>query len=84
MRRAQPGARSSRSLLAKLRYRLRREHGFPRESGSGRVHKFGVTAVFSDEPVQPPRRDDAAGPDGADARSLLHGFQLSITVAALV
>jgi tRNA A37 threonylcarbamoyladenosine dehydratase len=36
-------------LLAKVRYRLRRSHGFPcRET---RVRKFGVLAVFSDEPV---------------------------------
>jgi tRNA A37 threonylcarbamoyladenosine dehydratase len=41
-------------LLAKLRYRLRRRHGFPRESGS-RVRKFGITAVFSDEPIRKPR-----------------------------
>jgi tRNA threonylcarbamoyladenosine dehydratase len=43
-------------LLAKVRYRLRREHGFPREKtsaeGNKRVPKFGVTAVFSDEPVR--------------------------------
>lgn len=70
-------------LLAKLRYRLRREHGFPRESGSGRVHKFGVTAVFSDEPVQPPRRDDAAGPDGAITQGLAcSGYGSSVTVTA--
>jgi tRNA A37 threonylcarbamoyladenosine dehydratase len=41
-------------LLAKVRYRLRRDHGFPRESG-GRVRKFGVAAVFSDEPIRTPQ-----------------------------
>ncbi len=43
-------------LLAKVRYRLRRQHGFPREKraadGHVRVARFGVTAVFSDEPVR--------------------------------
>ena len=37
-------------LLAKLRYRLRRHHGFPRET-TRRVPRFGVLAVYSDEPV---------------------------------
>jgi tRNA A37 threonylcarbamoyladenosine dehydratase len=35
------------ALLASLRARLRREHGFPRKAGQG----FGVEALFSDEPV---------------------------------
>jgi len=43
-------------LLAKVRYRLRRHHGFARErvsaNGQVRVSKFGVTAVFSDEPIR--------------------------------
>jgi len=43
-------------LLAKVRYRLRRRHGFARErsagSGLARAPKFGITAVFSDEPVR--------------------------------
>jgi tRNA A37 threonylcarbamoyladenosine dehydratase len=41
-------------LLAKVRYRLRRHHGFPRESG-GRVRRFGVTAIYSDEPIRVPQ-----------------------------
>jgi tRNA A37 threonylcarbamoyladenosine dehydratase len=70
-------------LLAKLRYRLRREHGFPRESGGGRVRRFGVTAVFSDEPVQPPRRDDAAEAGGATTQGLsCSGYGSSVTVTA--
>jgi tRNA A37 threonylcarbamoyladenosine dehydratase len=40
-------------LLAKVRYRLRRRYGFPRES-SGRAPRFGVDAVYSDEPVRRP------------------------------
>jgi tRNA threonylcarbamoyladenosine dehydratase len=41
-------------LLAKVRYRLRKHHGFPRESG-GRVRRFGVAAIFSDEPIRAPQ-----------------------------
>lgn len=40
-------------LLAKVRYRLRREHGFPRQGS--RVRKFGVAAIFSDEPIRAPQ-----------------------------
>jgi tRNA A37 threonylcarbamoyladenosine dehydratase len=40
-------------LLAKVRQRLRRDYGFPRESGSRRT-KFHVLAVYSDELVQRP------------------------------
>jgi tRNA A37 threonylcarbamoyladenosine dehydratase len=40
-------------LLAKVRQRLRRDYGFPRESGARRT-KFHVLAVYSDEPVQRP------------------------------
>ena len=43
-------------LLAKVRYRLRRQHGFARErtgaDGRTRVPRFAVTAVYSDEPVR--------------------------------
>lgn len=43
-------------LLAKVRYRLRRQHGFAREKrdadGRTRAPKFGVEAVFSDEPIR--------------------------------
>jgi tRNA A37 threonylcarbamoyladenosine dehydratase len=43
-------------LLAKVRYRLRRHHGFARErldaDGRVRVSKFRITAIYSDEPVR--------------------------------
>jgi len=43
-------------LLAKVRYRLRRHHGFARErvaaDGQNRVSKFGITAVYSDEQIR--------------------------------
>jgi tRNA A37 threonylcarbamoyladenosine dehydratase len=40
-------------LLAKVRYRLRRRYGFPPES-SNRRPRFGVDAIYSDEPVRRP------------------------------
>lgn len=43
-------------LLAKVRYRLRRHHGFARErvgaDGRVRVSNFGIAAVFSDQQVR--------------------------------
>ena len=40
-------------LLAKVRYRLRRRHGFAREAANRRP-LFGVDAIYSDEPVRRP------------------------------
>jgi tRNA A37 threonylcarbamoyladenosine dehydratase len=57
-------------LLAKVRYRLRRHFGFPRER-SGRVPRFGIAAVFSDEPVRRPAADCDPG------ASLGHGLACS-------
>jgi tRNA A37 threonylcarbamoyladenosine dehydratase len=41
-------------LLAKVRYRLRRHYGFPRESGK-RTRRFDVVAIYSDEPIRTPQ-----------------------------
>ena len=41
-------------LLAKVRYRLRRHYGFPRESGT-RIRRFDVAAIYSDEPIRTPQ-----------------------------
>jgi tRNA A37 threonylcarbamoyladenosine dehydratase len=67
-------------LLAKVRYRLRREHGFPRESAGGKVRRFGLPAVFSDEPVRALR----AGADTAPVSGGLacSGYGSSVTVTA--
>lgn len=40
-------------LLAKVRHKLRRDHGFPRDSGA-RATRFGVIGVYSDEPLRRP------------------------------
>ncbi len=63
-------------LLSKLRYRLRREYGFPRAS-ERRTPKFGIAAVFTDEPLLPVT--DACDPA---ARLACAGFGSSVTVTA--
>lgn len=68
-------------LLAKLRQRLRRDHGFPRESAKRRA-KFGVTAVYSDEPVRPPAPECVVH-DGKFAGGLsCAGYGSSVAVTA--
>ncbi|MET0961445.1 MAG: tRNA cyclic N6-threonylcarbamoyladenosine(37) synthase TcdA [Noviherbaspirillum sp.] len=47
-------------LLAKVRKRLRSEHGFPR----GTKNKFGIDAVFSTEPLRQPESEEACELDG--------------------
>ena len=73
-------------LLAKVRYRLRRHHGFARETAGGssggaarRVPKFGVLAVYSDEPVRRPANLGAAGAALACA-----GYGSSVMVTASI
>jgi tRNA A37 threonylcarbamoyladenosine dehydratase len=65
-------------LLAKVRYRLRRHHGFARErigaSGQVRIPAFGITAVYSDEPV--------AGRSGGGAALACAGYGSVVTVTA--
>jgi tRNA A37 threonylcarbamoyladenosine dehydratase len=62
-------------LLAKVRYRLRRHHGFARES-SNRRPSFGVDAVYSDEPVRRP--DGGVGQAGLACA----GYGSSVVVTA--
>jgi len=55
-------------LLSKVRAKLRKEHGFPRDAKK----KFGIPAVYSDEPLRYPEAacavaDGAAGEVGGDA-----------------
>lgn len=53
-------------LLASVRHRLRRAHGFPAAAASGkRTAEFGVTAIFSPEPV---RRPPGAGPEELEGK----------------
>lgn len=62
-------------LLAKVRYRLRRHHGFARAASAGRAPKLGITAVYSDEPV----RGRSAG--GAALACAGYGSVVTVTAA---
>jgi tRNA A37 threonylcarbamoyladenosine dehydratase len=67
-------------MLAKVRNQLRRDHGFPRASDAKKSAKFGITAVYSDEPVEKP----AEACDTQTGLSGLHcaGYGSSICVTA--
>jgi tRNA A37 threonylcarbamoyladenosine dehydratase len=72
-------------LLAKVRKRLRSEHGFPR----GTKNKFGIDAVFSTEPLRfPDSPEHAELEDDRDAESAgvtglnCAGFGSSVAVTA--
>jgi tRNA A37 threonylcarbamoyladenosine dehydratase len=61
-------------LLAKLRYRLRKEHGAPRDG-----KKMGLACVFSPEVVAPP---DASCDIPGDGSLNCHGYGSLVTVTA--
>ena len=61
-------------LLAQLRYRLRKQHGAPREG-----KKMGVTCVFSREAVAPP---DASCVIEGDGTLNCHGYGSVVSVTA--
>lgn len=61
-------------LLSDLRYRLRRQHGAPREK------KIGITCVFSKEAVAPP--DPSCAIADADGSLNCHGFGSVVSVTA--
>lgn len=65
-------------LLSKVRARLRREHGYPREPG----RKFGIEVIYSDEPLRYPAASCEAGrgPQGLACA----GFGSSMAVTASV
>ena len=65
-------------LLAQLRYRLRREHGAPRDG-----NKMGVTCVFSRETVAPADASCAMDGDAQGDNSLnCHGYGSIVSVTA--
>ena len=64
-------------LLAQLRYRLRRQHGAPRDG-----RRMGVTCVFSREAVAPPHPSCGLGEAGSDGSLNCHGYGSSVTVTA--
>ena len=66
-------------LLAKVRKRLRSEHGFPR----GTKNKFGIDAVFSTEPLRQPDTGDACEVDAQGVTGLnCAGFGSAMVVTA--
>ena len=70
-------------LLASVRHRLRREHGFARSDA--RPRDFGVTAIYSAEPIRRPpgvATDDQADRTTADAGLSCAGYGSSVVVTA--
>lgn len=67
-------------MLAKIRNQLRRDHGFPKASDHKKSARFGITAVYSDEPVEKPAEacDTQAGLTGLHCA----GYGSSICVTA--
>lgn len=66
-------------LLAKVRKRLRAEHGFPR----GTKNKFGIDAVFSSEPLRFPEAAEVCAVDG-DEHSGITGLNCAGFGSAMV
>lgn len=68
-------------LLAKVRKRLRAEHGFPR----GTKNKFGIDAVFSTEPLRFPETTEACAVDiSTDNKSGVTGLNCAGFGSAMV
>ncbi|MDP8568000.1 tRNA threonylcarbamoyladenosine dehydratase [Methylophilus aquaticus] len=69
-------------MLAKIRNQLRRDHGFPKASDNKKSAKFGITAVFSDEPVEKPQEvcDSHAGLSGLHCAG--YGSSICVTATA--
>jgi len=69
-------------LLAKVRNQLRRDHQFPKATNSKKSDKFGIQAVYSDEPVIKPDAacevDTNAGVTGLNCA----GYGSSVCVTA--
>ncbi len=61
-------------LLSDLRYRLRRQHGAPRDK------KISIACVFSKEPVAPP--DPSCAIEDADGSLNCHGYGSVVSVTA--
>lgn len=69
-------------LLAKLRHRLRRDHAFSPASAK-RNRRFGVTAVYSDEPLRRPLAlCDDDGPLSPGSALACAGYGSSVVVTA--
>jgi tRNA A37 threonylcarbamoyladenosine dehydratase len=71
-------------LLAKVRHKLRRDHGFPRDARDGKAPpRFGVVGVYSDEPLRRPAPAcDADGRPVNGAPLACAGYGSSVVVTA--
>jgi tRNA A37 threonylcarbamoyladenosine dehydratase len=69
-------------LLASVRHRLRREHGFARAADPQRAPRFGITAVYSDEPVEMPAVADCDVAERMVRGLACAGYGSSVTVTA--
>lgn len=66
-------------LLAKVRSVLRRDYGFPRDAKK----KFGVTAVYSTEPLRYPEKNSACAMDSGPTGLNCAGFGSSVCVTSV-
>ncbi len=66
-------------LIGKLRTDLRKNFGFPRGSANGKSKPFGVTVVFSDEPVRQPGADSLAAIGAAEDDRIGFGSACFVT-----
>lgn len=71
-------------LLAKVRHKLRRDHGFPRDARDGKAPpRFGVVGVYSDEPLRRPATAcDADGRPASGGALACAGYGSSVVVTA--
>ena len=71
-------------MLAKVRNQLRRDHGFPKASDHKKSAKFGIMAVYSDEPVERPEEacdtNATAGLTGINCAG--YGSSICVTASA--
>jgi len=70
-------------MLAKVRNQLRRDHGFPKASDHKKSAKFGIVAVYSDEPVERPEEaceTSTAGLTGLNCAG--YGSSICVTATA--
>ncbi len=67
-------------MLAKVRNQLRRDHGFSKATDAKKSAKFGITAVYSDEPVEKPA--EACETDAGLTGLHCAGYGSSICVTA--
>jgi len=68
-------------MLAKVRNQLRRDHGFPKASDHKKSAKFGIMAVYSDEPVERPEEACETSSTGLTGLNCA-GYGSSICVTA--